>query len=115
MAEAVAGNKPDLSKITSSDIIGLWEVIRIDEGEISIFPWIRGRFLFNFLDEVTFVCYKEWKQFHGTWELSEKTWESEKRFLIKLNETFEYMIVNIDEDEMIFTDRGSKYILARKL
>lgn len=112
MAEVITRRTPE---IKVSDISGLWEVIRIDEGEISIFPWIRGRFMFDFLEEMMFVCIKEGKHSNGTWELSEKTWESEKQFSIILNEEFEYIIVDIDEDEMIITGRGSKYLLARKL
>ena len=112
MAEVITSRAPE---VKVSDISGLWEVIRIDEGEITVYPWIQGRFMFNFLEEMMFVCIKEGKHSKGTWELSEKTWESEKQFSIILNGAFEYMIMNIDEDEMIITDRSSKYLLARKL
>jgi len=99
-----------------SDICGLWEVIRIDmAGETSIFPWIRGRFMFNFLEDMIFACIKEGKHLNGSWKLSEKTWESKRVSSIILNEAFEYIIISIHEDEMIITDRGNRYLLARKL
>lgn len=101
--------------IKVSDILGLWEVLRVDVGENTFYPWIRGRFMFDFLDNEVFACIKEGKHSNGTWELVEKTLEYEKQFSILLNETFKYNILRIDEDEMMITDRSSKYLLARKL
>jgi hypothetical protein len=116
MAEVKTGKSPDLFEVKVSDILGLWEVIRIDiGGEVNIYPWIRGRFMFNFLEEKVFVCIKEGKHSSGTWELTKKTWESETLFTIKLNDAFEYIIMDLDEDEMKITDRASKYFLSRKL
>ena len=116
MAEVKTDGTPEVYKIEVSDILGLWEVIRIDiQGEVSIYPWIRGRFMFNFLEGNIFTCVKEGKFSDGTWEFSIKTWESEKQFTIILNEVFEYIIIRTEDDEMILADRGSKYLLTRKL
>jgi hypothetical protein len=116
MMEILIGSVPDIHNVRLSDVIGLWEVIRITRaGEDPVYPWIKGRFLFNFMDEMMFSCIKEGAHSNGTWELASKTWESVTQFSIKLNDTFEYMIIDIDEDEMIITDGGSRYLLDKKL
>jgi hypothetical protein len=102
-------------KIMISDILGLWEVLRVEMDENTLYPWIRGRFMFDFLENEVFACIKEGKHSNGTWELVEKTLEYEKQFSILLNETSRYRILHIDQDEMIISDRNSKYLLARKL
>lgn len=101
--------------INLSDIPGLWEVIRIDiGGENYVYPWIQGRFMFNFLEDNMFVCFKSGKLSSGSWALTERAGESGKLFAIVINDTMEYIIIRLDEDEMVFTDRSSKYMLSRK-
>ena len=116
MAEIITGTVPGIQNVRLPDVIGLWEVIRITRaGEDPVYPWIKGRFLFNFMDEMMFSGIKEGNHFNGTWELATETWEDETQVSIKLNEMFEYVIMAIDEDEMIIDDGGSKYLLTRKL
>ena len=105
----------DISNIGISDICGLWEVIRICEGDSKLYPWLRERFMFNFLDEMLFVCIKDGQHSPGKWELTETTFENKKQFLIILNGTFEYVIVDISEDEIILSDHKCEYFLVRKL
>jgi hypothetical protein len=107
---------PDVTNIGIADILGLWEVIRINrKDEIPAYPWITGRFKFNFLDEMLFLLTKDGQHSHGTWELTEKAFETKERFSISLNGTFEYTIVEMDEDEMTLSDRENKYLLVRRL
>ena len=71
--------------------------------------------MFNFLDEMRFVCIKDGQHSHGTWDLTHKTLENKKQFSIILNGIFEYTIVEIDEDEIIMSDHRCEYFLVRKL
>ena len=71
--------------------------------------------MFNFLDEMRFVCIKDGQHSPGTRDLTEKVFETMKWFSIILNGTFEYMIIEIDEDEIILSDHRSEYLLIRKL
>ena len=107
---------PDVNNIDIADICGLWEVIRICVGNNKVqYPWLGKRFKFNFLDEMMFLCIKDGQHFHGTWELSEKSFKTKKRFSIILNGTFEYRIVDINEDEIILSDHKCEYFLVRRL
>ena len=103
--------------IRMSDICGLWEVIRISQKDShqTIYPWVKDRFKFNFLPEMLFICLQDGRNSQGTWELSEKIYESQKRYSIILNETFEYTILDISEDDIILSDRRYKYFLVRRL
>ncbi len=106
----------DVVNITIADILGLWEVIRINrKDESPVYPWLKGRFKFNFVDDMIFECIIHGQHSHGTWELFKKPFETKNRFSIILNGTFEYTVVNIDEDEMILSNRTSEYLLVRKL
>ena len=71
--------------------------------------------MFNFLDEIMFVCIKDGQNSHGIWELSEKIHETQKRYCIILNDTFEYTILDLDEDEITLYDHINKYLLVRRL
>jgi hypothetical protein len=103
--------------IRMSDICGLWEVVRISQKDShqTIYPWVKDRFKFNFLPEMLFICFQDGKKSQGTWELSEKIYESQKRYSIILNETFEYSILDISEDDIILSDHINKYLLVRRL
>jgi len=50
---------------------------------------------------------------NGSWQLSERIFESGKPYSIKLKVTFEYVIINIHEDEMTISEGGSKYVLSK--
>ena len=52
---------------------------------------------------------------HGTWELSEKIYKTQKRYSIILNDTFEYIIQDLNTDEITFSDHINKYLLVRRL
>ena len=107
---------PDVTNICIADICGLWEVIRICDGNNKVqHPWLGERFKFNFLEEMMFLCIKDGQCHHGTWELSEKVFETKKRFSIILNGTLEYRIINIDMDELILSAKGCEYFLIRRL
>ncbi len=107
---------PDVTNIDIADICGLWEVIRICDGNNKVqYPWLGDRFKFNFLEEMMILCIKDGQHFHGTWELSEKVFETKKRFSIILSGTFEYRIVDIKEDEIILSDHLCEYSLIRRL
>ena len=107
---------PDVTNIDIADICGLWEVIRICDGNNQVqYPWLGERFKFNFLPEMIYLCLKDGQNHHGTWEMTEKSFENKKRFSIILNGTFEYMIVEIDEDEITLSDHKCEYLLVRKL
>ena len=113
MVEKISDTMPG---IKISDICGLWEVIRICDGENkALYPWLGERFKYNFLPEMIYLCLKDGQCHHGTWELSEKAFENKKRFSIILNGTLEYGILGIDEDEIILSDRNCTYFLTRKL
>ena len=116
MSEVSIRRVPNLTNIVISDILGLWEVIRINrDDENPVYPWIQERFKFNFVDDTIFVCLRKGQYYHGTWELSEKAFKTEKRFSIILNGIIEYVVISIDEDEIILSDQMSKYLLVRKL
>ncbi len=112
--EKIAKAIPD---IESSDVSGLWEVIRIsrENGSETLYPWVGERFKFNFMPEMIFLCLKDGGVFHGSWILSERTISNQKHFSIVLNETFEYKILNCEWDEMTLSDRNSEYLLTRRL
>ena len=106
----------DLENIKISDICGFWEVLRICDGKgKASYPWLSGRFKFNFLEEMMFLILKEGQCHHGNWKLSEKYFETKKLFSIILNSTFEYTIIDISEDELIMSDRSCEYLLVRRL
>jgi hypothetical protein len=71
--------------------------------------------MFNFQDNGIFVCIKSRKHSDGTWELTQSGHGLGRKNEILLNETFLYDILEIDEDEMIISDYGIKYMLTRKL
>ncbi len=104
-----------ISNIGTSDIIGLWEVIRISRGDSVEYPWVGHRFKYSFQPEMNFLCLQDGKNSHGTWKLTEKVYETQKRYSIILNETFEYTILDIDEDEITLSDHINKYLLVRRL
>ena len=117
MAEESTVTSPDVTNIDIADICGLWEVIRIsrkDDNKVS-YPWLEGRFMFNFLEENIFLCIKNKQCNHGTWKLQRKAFKTNNRFSIILNGTLGYTILGIDEDEIILSDRNCKYFLTRKL
>ena len=103
--------------ISAYDICGLWEVIRISpkDSHQTIYPWVKDRFKFDFLPEMLFTCLENGKISQGSWELSEKIYENQKRYSIILNETFEYVILDISEDDISLSDRRYKYFLVRRL
>jgi len=116
MAENIMHTIPSATNIKISNICGLWEVIRICEGDNKVlYPWLGERFKFNFLDKMMFFCMKDGQHSRGTWELTEKTFENKKRFSIILNGTFEYVIVDLSEDEITLSDHRCEYFLVRKL
>ena len=98
------------------DICGLWEVIRIykDDDQKASYSWIKDSFKFNFLSEMLFLCLRDGKTIHGSWELVEKTYESQKRYSIILNESFEFIVIDISDDQMILFDQGNYYLLIRR-
>ena len=97
-------------------LLGFWEVIRICDGNNNVqYPWLGERFKFNFLEEMMFLCMKDGQCKHGTWELSEKVFDTKKQYSIILNGTFEYKIVGIENDEIILSDHICEYLLVRKL
>ena len=116
MSENIGHTIPTPTDIKIHDICGLWEVIRICEGDNKVlYPWLGDRFMFNFLNEMRFVCIKDGQHSHGTWDLTEKVFETKKWFSIILSGTSEYMIIEIDEDEIILSDHRCEYLLVRKL
>ena len=107
---------PDVKNIKASDIFGLWEVLRICDGKgKASYPWLKGRFKFNFMEEMIFMVLKEGQCHHGNWKLAEKYFETKKLFSIILNDTFEYMIIEIGEDELLMSDHSCEYLLVRRL
>jgi hypothetical protein len=104
-----------ISHIGISDICGLWEVIRISRGDNIIYPWVKDRFKYSFQPEMNFICLQNGQNSHGTWELSEKSYEAQKRYSIILNETFEFTILDLDEDEITLSDHTNEYLLVRRL
>ncbi len=116
MAENNTGTFPVVTNIKISDICGLWEVIRICDGDNkALYPWLGERFKYNFLPEMIYLCLKYGDCHHGTWELTENTFETKKRFSIILNGTLEYRIIDIDMDELILSAKGCEYLLNMRL
>lgn len=97
------------------DICGLWEVIRISNGSVVSYPWLKDRFKYSFQPEMFYVCLLNGNNSHGTWKLSEETYESEKRYSIVLNDKYKYTILDIDEDELNLSDYENNYLLVRRL
>ena len=108
---------PELTTIEIEDICGLWEVISIyqDDDEKKSYPWIKDRFKFNFLSEMIFLCQKEGKTIHGPWDFVERPLDSQKRFSIILNGSYEFNILENSGSEMIISDRNNSYVLVRRL
>ena len=107
---------PDMRIIAVSDICGLWEVIRINRGDKDpVYPWIKGRFKFNLLEEMMFLLLKDGQHSHGNWELIMHHIGINKHYLIILDDMFKYEIVDIDETEMILSDGANKFLLTRRL
>lgn len=107
---------PVMRTISVSDICGLWEVIRINRGNKDpIYPWIKGRLKFNFLEEMMFLLLKDGQHSHGNWELIEQHIGINKHYSIILDDTFKYEIVDVDETEMILSDGANKFLLTRRL
>ena len=115
MSVSISHSVPADTHITTGDICGLWEVIRISRGDNVNYPWVENRFKYSFQPEMNFLCLQNGQNFHGTWELSEKVYESQKRYSIILNDTFEYTILDIDEDEITLSDYINKFLLVRRL
>ncbi len=107
----------DLCRVEVDDVCGLWEVIRIykDEDQTVSYPWVKDRFKFNFLPEMLFLCLKDGRTIHGTWELVAETDDSHVQHSIILNESYEFIILDICEDEMTLHDRSKNYLLVRRL
>ena len=107
----------DISNIGIFDICGLWEVIRISRENCvnPLYPWVENRFKYSFQPEMFFLCLQDGQVFRGTWELSEKTYETQRRYSIILNETFEYTILDLSEDDLTLSDHINKYLLVRRL
>lgn len=107
----------DLSGVTAADIFGLWEVIRIyqQDNRVISYPWIKDRFKFNFMPEMMFICLRDGRTITGSWDLAERASESKKQYAIVLNESFEFIIIEISEDELILFDHSKYYLLVRRL
>jgi hypothetical protein len=115
MSVSISHSIPTATSICTDDICGLWEVIRISREDSVIYPWVGSRFKYSFLPEMNFLCLQNGQNSHGTWELSEKMYETQKRYSIILNDTFEYLILALDEDEITLSDHKNKYLLVRRL
>ena len=115
MSVSISHSIPAATDIHTKDIYGLWEVIRISRGDSIEYPWVGHRFKYSFQPEMNFLCLQNGQNSHGTWELSEKFYETQKRYSIILNDTFEYMILDLDEDEITLSDHINKYLLVRRL
>ncbi len=117
----MAGNKTDtvtdLYRIEVEDICGLWEVLKVyeDDDQSVSYPWIKDRFKFNFLSEMLFLCLKDGRTIHGTWELIAETDESHVTHSIVLNESYKFVITDISEDDMTLHDASKYYLLVRRL
>jgi hypothetical protein len=106
---------PSADSVQVEDIFGMWEVIRITRGDRVTYPWTESRFRYSFQPEMTFLCMRQGQNSYGTWKLSESKNESQSRYSIVLNDTFELKILDMDEDEIIFTDQMNQYLMTRKL
>ena len=107
----------DSFNIETSGICGLWEVIRIyqDDEKTVAYPWTKDSFKFNFLPEKIFLCVKDGKNCHGTWELEARSDDSQKKYSIILEGATEFTILNLVRDEMTLSRQGNNYILVRRL
>jgi hypothetical protein len=105
------------TKIEIQDICGLWEVIRIsyENEEIISYPWIKNRFKFEFQPGMKFFCLKDGNTIDGSWELMLRSDDNHRRYSIILNETYEFIILDLSDEEMTLFDRRNKYLLVRKL
>ena len=115
MSVSISHSIPAATTIRTSDICGLWEVIRISRGDSITYPWVGQRFKYSFQPEMNFLCLQNGQNSHGTWQLSEKIYETQRRYSIILNDTFEYSILDLDEDQITLSDHINKYLLARRL
>ncbi|KPL26349.1 MAG: hypothetical protein AMS23_02215 [Bacteroides sp. SM1_62] len=115
MSHCAGETSSGISLIGLSDICGLWEIIRISRENSVYYPWIKDRFKYSFLPEMNFLCLQDGEISHGTWELSEKIYKTQKRYSIILNETFEFTILDFSEDEITLSDHINKYLLVRRL
>ena len=106
---------PAAIDIQIDDICGLWEVIRISRRDLVEYPWIGHRFMYSFQPEMNFTCFQNGQNTIGSWELAEKVYDTQKRFSIIQDETFEYTILALDEDEITLSDHINKYLLVRRL
>ncbi len=115
MSVSISQSIPAATEIHTNDICGLWEVIRISRGESVEYPWVGSRFKYSFQPEMNFLCLQNGETSAGTWKLTEKIYETQKRYSIILNDTFEYTILDLDEDEITLSDHINKYLLVRRL
>ncbi len=108
---------PDISGLKTADICGLWEVIKIyrENDNSKSYPWLAGRFRYNFMCEMVFLCTQNGKSFHGDWELSEKVSRTGKEYAIILNGSLKYTILDLNEDEMLLSYLGYRYHLVKRL
>jgi len=115
MSVSISHSIPAATDIHIKDISGLWEVIRISRGDRVEYPWIGNRFKYSFQPEMNFLCLQNGHNSTGTWKLHERILETQKRYSIILNDTFEYTILDLDEDEITLSDHINKYLLVRRL
>ena len=117
MADNTIDTVQETDRMTNPIICGLWEVIRIiHKGKPKAsYPWIKERFKFNFTPDGIFICTKDGQTTQGTWELYEKSSNTQKRISIILNGVFEYHIVDSGDDEVTLSDFRNDYLLVRKL
>ena len=80
MSVSISHSIPAATDIHTKDIYGLWEVIRISRGDSIEYPWVGHRFKYSFQPEMNFLCLQNGQNSHGTWELSEKFYETQKRY-----------------------------------
>jgi hypothetical protein len=117
MGDNHSATSADVVNVSIADITGVWEVIRINRKDDATpsYPWLNARFKFNFVDDMIFECLWHGQHSHGTWELFTKVFENKDRFSIILNGTFDFSIIDLDEDQMLLSDGPSKYFLVRKV
>ena len=102
--------------IQVADICGYWEVIHNSVNQGSKEPKaITRRDRYIFLPQMAFIRISGGQPNCGTWELTKKESESESIFSIILNEISEYIIVNINDNNMILIDRMNKLSLVRRM
>ncbi len=105
------------NNIEISAICGLWEVIHISREDCAkpIYPWLKERFKYHFLDEMMYVCCRDGNPSHGTWGLSEKVYNGKKQLSLILDGKIAYEIINVSSDEMTLSDSKCEYYLVRRL